>query len=99
MKQITGSILIGGKSSRMGGGIKGLKKFNNKTIFDRIYERAKNQVSSLIINSNVFSNELTKYQLPICPDIIKGHLFKRSADRRPVEQILNEFCLKFCISK
>ena len=31
-------IMTGGKSSRMGGGIKSFKKFNNKTIFDRIYK-------------------------------------------------------------
>ena len=33
------AILIGGLSSRMGGGIKSLEKFNNKTIFDRILKR------------------------------------------------------------
>ena len=37
-------ILTGGRSSRMGGGIKSLKKFNNKLIFDRIFENLQNQV-------------------------------------------------------
>jgi len=72
MKKITGCILIGGKSSRMGGGLKSLKHFNNKSILDKIIERSKNQVSSLAINSNKNNKGLKKYFLPIFPDIIKG---------------------------
>lgn len=72
MKKITGCILIGGKSSRMGGGIKSLKYFNNKCILDKIIERSKSQVSSLAINSNRNNKELRKYLLPIFPDVIKG---------------------------
>ena len=33
------AILSGGKSSRMGGGIKCLKKFNNCSFIDRIIQR------------------------------------------------------------
>ena len=74
MKEVTGCILVGGKSTRMGGGIKSLKNFNNKTILERIIERSINQVSKLIINSNIINNSLQKYKLPIISDAIQGYL-------------------------
>ena len=74
MDKITGSILIGGRSSRMGGGIKSLKKFNNKTILDRVVERSIKQVSSLAINSNNKDKKIEKYLIPIFSDILEGHL-------------------------
>ena len=64
--------MTGGKSSRMGGGIKSLKHFNNKSILDKIIERSIKQVSCLAINSNKNTEELKKYLLPIFPDVIKG---------------------------
>ena len=51
-------ILTGGLSSRMGGGIKSLEKFNNKTIFDRILERISPQTQHIIINANENNNKL-----------------------------------------
>ena len=73
LKEIIGCILIGGKSTRMGGGIKSLKHFNNKSIIERIIEKSKKQVSELIINSNN-DLDLKKYSLPIFSDFIKGYL-------------------------
>ena len=49
-------ILTGGLSTRMGGGIKSLTKFNKKTIFDRIIEKINNQCKYTIINSNKNNN-------------------------------------------
>ena len=49
---ICGVILTGGRSTRIGGCIKSLIKFNNKLIFDRIFENLQNQVQEIIINSN-----------------------------------------------
>ena len=74
MEKITGCILAGGKSLRMGGGIKSLKYFNNKSILDRVIEKSKKQVLSLAINSNSNNKELKKYLLPIFSDVIKGYL-------------------------
>ena len=42
--EICAVILTGGLSSRMGGGIKTLTKFNNKIIFDRIFNNLKNRI-------------------------------------------------------
>ena len=74
MKQVTGCILIGGKSTRMGGGIKCLKKFNNCSIIERIIQRSKSQVSNLTINCNSDDKIINKLKLPIFSDIIKGYL-------------------------
>jgi len=67
-------ILTGGLSSRMGGGIKSLEKFNNKTIFDRILERITPQTQHIIINANENNNKLNKYNLPVIKDKLTGHL-------------------------
>ena len=67
-------ILTGGQSSRMGGGIKSLKKFNNKFIFDRIFENLQNQVQKIIINSNDLENIFAKYNVEVIKDSFKGFL-------------------------
>ena len=67
-------ILTGGKSSRMGGGIKSLKKFNNKYIFDRIFENLQTQVDKVIINSNDSENLFVKYNVEVIKDSLEGFL-------------------------
>ena len=67
-------ILTGGLSSRMGGGIKSLEKFNDKTIFDRILERITPQTKNIIINANKEDNRFNEYNLPIIKDKLTGHL-------------------------
>ena len=74
MKDVYAVIMAGGKSSRMGGGIKSLEKFNNKMIFDRIYENINKQVKNIIINTNNEKSILDNYNLPIIKDMIKGYL-------------------------
>ena len=66
--------MIGGKSSRMGGGIKSLLEFNNKNIFDRILEKLKPQIDKIIINTNLDKEKFSKYQLPIIKDLKEGYL-------------------------
>ena len=67
-------ILTGGRSSRMGGGIKSLQKFNNKLIFDRIFENLQNQVQKIIINSNDLENLFINYNVEVISDNFKGFL-------------------------
>ena len=67
-------IMAGGKSSRMGGGVKSLKKFNNKMIFDRIYEILNNQIRNIIINTNTEEKYFEKYNRIIIKDKIIGYL-------------------------
>ena len=72
-KDFCAVIMIGGKSARMGGGIKSFKIFNNKTVFERIFSRLKVQISKIIINCNENHTELLKYNIPIVKDYIKGY--------------------------
>ena len=67
-------ILTGGRSSRMGGGVKSLKKFNNKYIFDRIFENLQAQVDKVIINSNDSKNLFVKYNVEVIKDSLDGFL-------------------------
>jgi molybdopterin-guanine dinucleotide biosynthesis protein A len=67
-------ILTGGKSSRMGGGIKSLKKFNNKSIFDRVFENLQTQVNKVIINSNDSENLFVQYNVEVIKDSLEGFL-------------------------
>ena len=74
IEEICAVIMAGGKSSRMGGGIKSLKKFNNKMIFDRIYEILNNQIRNIIINTNTEEKYFEKYNRIIIKDKIIGYL-------------------------
>tara|TARA_Y100000590_G_scaffold410622_1_gene503866 strand:+ start:48 stop:680 length:633 start_codon:yes stop_codon:yes gene_type:complete len=71
---IYAGILTGGLSSRIGGGIKSLKKFNDKTIFDRIFKNLKSQVPKIIVNSNDSEGLFLNYKVAIINDRIKGFL-------------------------
>ena len=68
------SIMIGGQSKRMGGGIKSLQEFNNKKIFDRILEKISPEIEKIIINCNSEEKKFTKYKLPIFNDLKEGYL-------------------------
>ena len=74
VEELCAVIMTGGKSSRMGGGIKSFKKFNNKMIFDRIYNILNNQIKNIIINTNSEEKYFKKYNKIIIKDKIKGHL-------------------------
>tara|TARA_B100000029_G_C17551866_1_gene950382 strand:+ start:1339 stop:1959 length:621 start_codon:yes stop_codon:yes gene_type:complete len=73
-KNVYAVILAGGLSSRMGGGIKSLNKFNNKFIFDRVFENLKKQLNNIIISSNDENNSFSKYKVRIIKDVEKGFL-------------------------
>ena len=68
------SIMVGGQSKRMGGGIKSLQAFNKKVIFDRILKKISPEVDKIIINCNSEEEKFTKYKLPIFNDLKKGYL-------------------------
>ena len=72
--KFTTAIMLGGLSQRMGGGIKSLEEFNNKSILDRILEKINSKDKKVIINCN--SNKLNpgRYNLPIIKDSKLGYL-------------------------
>jgi molybdopterin-guanine dinucleotide biosynthesis protein A len=68
--QITGVILAGGQSRRMGGGDKFLKKVANKTILEHVINQFSKQCNTLIISANGDHSRLENFNLPIVKDPI-----------------------------
>ena len=65
-----GVILAGGQARRMGGGDKGLSMLGGRSMLARIIERARPQVSTLIINANGDGGRFADYGLDVVPDVI-----------------------------
>jgi molybdopterin-guanine dinucleotide biosynthesis protein A len=65
---ILGIILAGGLASRMGGGDKGLRAINGKTILARVVERIGPQVERLAINANGDPERFIDFELPVLAD-------------------------------
>ena len=68
--EITGVILAGGQSRRMGGGDKFLKKVANKTILKHVINQFTKQCETIIISANGELSRLESYNLPIVKDPI-----------------------------
>lgn len=68
--EITGVILAGGQSRRMGGGDKFLKKVANKTILEHVINQFTKQCETIIISANGDLSRLESYNLPIVKDPI-----------------------------
>ena len=69
---IAGVLLAGGLSRRMGGGDKCLLKLGGRTLLERVIERARPQVSALVLNANGDPARFTSYGLPVTADAVKG---------------------------
>jgi molybdopterin-guanine dinucleotide biosynthesis protein A len=65
---ITGLILAGGKSTRMGGGDKCLRKLGDKTILDWVVAAMNAQVNTLILNVNGEKERFNQPNLTIISD-------------------------------
>ena len=56
----------------MGGGDKSLRELAGRSLLSRIVDRARGQVSTLVINANGDPNRFTSFELPIVADSIGG---------------------------
>lgn len=65
---VTGVILAGGLSRRMGGGDKGLLDLGGATMLDCVIGRMQPQVGRLIINANGDASRFAAFGLPIVAD-------------------------------
>ena len=72
-ENVVGVLLAGGRSSRMGGGDKCLRKLGGKPILARIIERLGRQVTDIIINANGDPSRFAVFGLPIVSDNVAGH--------------------------
>lgn len=73
-ESVVGVILAGGLARRMGGGDKCLLPLAGKTLLQRAIDRAKPQVSSLLLNANGSSLRFARSRLPVVPDIYPNNL-------------------------
>ena len=70
---VTGVILAGGQSTRMGGGDKFLKKVSDETILETVIEKFKPQSTTLIISANGDLSRLNSFNVPLVEDTVKDH--------------------------
>src|SRR5262245_50199392 len=67
---VTGVILAGGQSRRMGGGDKGLLDLAGKPMLAHVIERLAPQVGRMIINANGDPARFARLGLPVVPDTV-----------------------------
>lgn len=70
---IVGVLLAGGRSQRLGGGDKCLKKLGETTLLARAQERASGQVGDLILSANGDHGRFREAGLPVVADLAPGH--------------------------
>lgn len=69
---ITGLILAGGQSRRMGGGDKGLIDLAGKPMMAHVIERLAPQVGRMVINANGDPARFSAFGLPVVADTVGG---------------------------
>jgi molybdopterin-guanine dinucleotide biosynthesis protein A len=67
-----GLLLAGGLSRRMGGGDKCLRPLGGKPVLAHIVERARPQVSALVLNANGDPARFASFGLPVAADVVEG---------------------------
>lgn len=72
-ESVAGLLLAGGQSSRMGGGDKCLTVVAGRTLLERVIERARPQVSTLVLNANGDPARFAAFGLPVIGDVIEGY--------------------------
>ncbi|MGW8247397.1 MAG: molybdenum cofactor guanylyltransferase MobA [Acidiferrobacterales bacterium] len=73
-REITGVVLAGGRSSRMGGTDKGLVEFRGKAMAQHVIEALQPEVSTLLINANRNSDKYSALGFPVVADLFEGYL-------------------------
>ena len=67
---VTGVILAGGQSRRMGGGDKGLLELAGKPMLAHVIERLGHQVGRMVINANGDPARFARFGLPVVADSV-----------------------------
>ena len=70
--EVTGVLLAGGQSRRMGGGDKGLLELAGTPMLGHVICRLRGQVGRLVINANGDPARFAAFGLPVVPDTIGG---------------------------
>jgi molybdenum cofactor guanylyltransferase len=70
--RVTGVVLAGGRSRRMGGGDKGLLELAGKPMLRHVIDRLAPQVKTTIINANGDPQRFAAFALPVVADTVEG---------------------------
>jgi molybdopterin-guanine dinucleotide biosynthesis protein A len=70
MEKVVGVLLAGGRARRMGGGDKCLRLLAGRPLLERVVERARPQVSTLILNAGGEAGRFAAYGLPVVADTV-----------------------------
>lgn len=73
VRSVTGVLLAGGQSRRMGGGDKGLLEIAGKPMLAHVMARLKPQVGQVVLNANGDATRFQVFGLPVFADTIEGH--------------------------
>ncbi len=71
---ITGVLLAGGQSRRMGGGDKGMREINGRPMLAHVIERFAPQVAGIVLNANGDPARFAAFGLPVAADSITGNV-------------------------
>ena len=69
---MTGVVLAGGLSRRMGEQEKSLLELGGKSIIGHVIDRLKSQTSNILINANGDPDRFSQFSLPIQADTVEG---------------------------
>ena len=69
---VVGVLLAGGLARRMGGGDKSLRPLGGRPILEHVVERARPQVSALLLNANGDPARFAGFGLPVAADVVEG---------------------------
>jgi molybdopterin-guanine dinucleotide biosynthesis protein A len=71
--KIVGLLLAGGQSRRMGGGDKALRLIGGVSLLERVIERMRPQVATLVLNANGDPARFANFSLAVVPDSIPDY--------------------------
>ena len=72
--EITGVLLAGGQSRRMGGGDKGLREIGGRPMLAHVLDRFSPQVARVVLNANGDPARFADFDLPVVADSITGNV-------------------------
>ena len=72
VEKVAGVLLAGGRARRMGGGDKCLRPLGDRAVLQHVIDRARPQVSVLMLNANGDAARFSRFGLPVVNDVIEG---------------------------
>lgn len=90
---ISGLILAGGLSTRMGGHDKGLQLVDGRPMVRHVIERLQSQVGPVLINANRHLDDYAALGLPVVSDVISGFAGPLAGLHAGLSQCTNPYLL------